>query len=469
MTALLRNGDYCPDGMGGFRQAWGGEEVLERVLFQLTARRGSFPLLPQVGSRLYLLGREKPAARGTVGAGYAAEALAEVPDLQVTGATWDEGGQRLHVELKWKGAPLTAEVPLCEKGVKDMKTAEAIYDEMADQFAQETGMDLAGAGEMAVRLRALAAQVYGLYLESAWTRKQCFPQTATGEDLDRHAFLRGITRLPASRAAGTLRFSVQTAGTADLPIPQGTVCLTAGLVAFATTQDGVLAAGQTQVDLPAQAVEPGPGGNVPAGTVQTMSVAPVGIAACTNPSSFTGGRAAEGDEALRARVLATYRQLPNGANKAYYAQQALGVEGVTAVTVLPKARGLGTVDVVVTGPNGLPGEDLVDQVQAVLEAQREIAVDLQVRAPTAVTVNLVLSVQPQAGLLPGPVLARVEEAMETWFDGTMLGQDVLLAKIGQRLFQVEGVANYAIEGPSGDVSIDEDELPVLGTLSVEEM
>ncbi len=180
-----------------------------------------------------------------------------------------------------------------------MKTAEAIYDEMADQFAQETGMELAGAGEMAVRLRALAAQVYGLYLESAWTRKQCFPQTATGEDLDRHAFLRGVTRLPASRAAGTLRFSVQTAGTADLPIPQGTVCLTAGLVAFATTQEGVLAAGQTQVDLPAQAVEPGPGGNVPAGTVQTMSVAPVGIAACTNPAPFTGGRAAEGDEALR--------------------------------------------------------------------------------------------------------------------------------------------------------------------------
>ena len=32
------------------------------------------------------------------------------------------------------------------------------------------------------------------------------------EDLDRHAFLRGITRLLTSRAAGTLRFSVQTAG-----------------------------------------------------------------------------------------------------------------------------------------------------------------------------------------------------------------------------------------------------------------
>ena len=67
MTAILRNGDYCPDGMGGFRQAWGGEEVLERVLFQLTARRGSFPLLPQVGSRLYLLGRAEAGGPGDRG------------------------------------------------------------------------------------------------------------------------------------------------------------------------------------------------------------------------------------------------------------------------------------------------------------------------------------------------------------------------------------------------------------------
>mgnify|MGYP002597065262 CR=1 FL=1 len=109
---MVRNGDYVNDGAGGFLRAEGTDELLQRVLWKLSIPRGSFPLLPQVGSRLYLLGREKPAARGTVGAGYAAEALAEVPDLQVTGATWDEGGQRLHVELKWKGAPLMAEVPL---------------------------------------------------------------------------------------------------------------------------------------------------------------------------------------------------------------------------------------------------------------------------------------------------------------------------------------------------------------------
>ena len=117
----------------------------------------------------------------------------------------------------------------------------------------------------------------------------------------------------------------------------------------------------------------------------------------------------------------------------------------------------------------MPGADLVEQVQAVLEDKREIAVDLQVLEPEEVVVNLVLSVKPKEGLLPGPVLDRVEEAMETWFDGTMLGKSVLLAQIGQRIFQVDGVENYVIEGPASDVEVAEDELPVLGTLSVEEL
>ena len=113
-----------------------------------------------------------------------------------------------------------------------MKTVEEIYREMMDRFSQETGMEPNGTGEMAVRMYALAAQVYGLYEELAWTCRQCFPQTATGEELEKHGFLRGIARNPARQASGTLRFSVQEAVEEDLEIAQGTVCMTAGLVAF---------------------------------------------------------------------------------------------------------------------------------------------------------------------------------------------------------------------------------------------
>lgn len=108
----LREGDYCPDGAGGFALSNGAEGVLEKVLFLLTARRGSFPLLPQVGSRLYLLRQAKPSARGALGASYAAEALAGEPDLQVTGAVWDENQGTLHVELEWQGESLRASVCL---------------------------------------------------------------------------------------------------------------------------------------------------------------------------------------------------------------------------------------------------------------------------------------------------------------------------------------------------------------------
>lgn len=348
-----------------------------------------------------------------------------------------------------------------------MKTVEEIYREMMDRFSQETGMEPNGTGEMAVRMYALAAQVYGLYEELAWTCRQCFPQTATGEELEKHGFLRGIARNPARQASGTLRFSVQEAVEEDLEIAQGTVCMTAGC-GFETTQAGVLPAGELSVDLPAQAVEPGPGGNVSAGTVRTMAVAPVGWPPVPIRSRLqgAGGRRGRG---TAGPILATYQQLPNGTNGAYYAQEALAVEGVTAVRVLPKNRGMGTVDVIIAGVEGLPGEELLRQVQERLEQKREIAVDVAVLAPEPVAVRLILSVKPKPGLLPGPVIARVQEAMETWFDGSMLGRDLLLAQIGQRIYQVEGVDNYRIEGPANDVVVAENQLPVLESVSVEEL
>lgn len=104
-----------------------------------------------------------------------------------------------------------------------------------------------------------------------------------------------------------------------------------------------------------------------------------------------------------------------------------------------------------------------------LAGGREIAVDVAVLAPEPVAVRLILSVKPKPGLLPGPVIARVQEAMETWFDGSMLGRDLLLAQIGQRIYQVEGVDNYRIEGPANDVVVAENQLPVLESVSVEEL
>ena len=114
MELKLTNGDYVPDGAGGLQGLTGGEEVLARVLFRLTARRGALPFLPELGSRLHLLMREKPSARQALAAQYVVEALAEETDVKVTEAELTEqgAGARLTVRLDWQGEPLSVTVAL---------------------------------------------------------------------------------------------------------------------------------------------------------------------------------------------------------------------------------------------------------------------------------------------------------------------------------------------------------------------
>lgn len=105
MTLILRDGDYVPDGTGGFQRAEGAQELLERVLWKLSVRRGSFPFLPELGSRLHLLGRAPARGRQALAGQYVMEALAD-EDVTVTGT--ELAGEELTVRLEWRGETLTA-------------------------------------------------------------------------------------------------------------------------------------------------------------------------------------------------------------------------------------------------------------------------------------------------------------------------------------------------------------------------
>ena len=95
MELKIRNGDYIPDGIGGEKRAAGTEELLARALFRLSVRRGSFPFLPELGSELHRLGRERPSARLAAAKQYVAAALAEEPALTVEEVELTECGDAL--------------------------------------------------------------------------------------------------------------------------------------------------------------------------------------------------------------------------------------------------------------------------------------------------------------------------------------------------------------------------------------
>lgn len=347
-----------------------------------------------------------------------------------------------------------------------MQTLEEIYQGLASDFTSRTGLAAVGSSELAVRFYAVAAQVYSLYVQAEWTLRQCFPQTAEGDYLDLHARLRNITRRQATAAVGTVRFFADAGRPGDTEVPAGTVCMTAGGFRFATREAGWAEAGG-YVDVPVEAAEPGVLGNADAGTVVYMAVPPVGITACTNPQGFTGGQDGETDEELRERVLDSYRRLANGANTAFYQQTAMSFDGVAAVTVVPRSRGVGTVDVVVAAWEGMPGEELLQAIQAHLDLMREIAVDVDVLAPTERTVDVSVHLTAAPGQDPDQVKGAAEDALRAWFTGERLGRPVLRAELTALLFGVDGVANCQVTLPQADVTdVDTVTLPLLGQLTV---
>ena len=350
-----------------------------------------------------------------------------------------------------------------------MKTTDEIYAEMQASFSAATGLTLNDGGDMAIRLYAAAAQLASLWAQADFVARQSLPQTAAGDYLDYHAEVRGLARAGAAKAVGTIRFYIEAALENDFSVPIGVVCMTAAETGFVTTAAGVITAGTLFCDVAAEAVEAGAGGNVPALSVVTMALPPTGISACSNPEAFTGGAPAEDDESLRARVLASYRTLPNGANAAYYAAQARDTEGVAAVSVLPKNRGLGTVDVVIAAADGLPPAALVGAVQDKLDAEREICVDIRVSAPTAVNISVAAAVKAADGYSFADVAAAVTAAVGAYFTGERLGEDILLAALGNVIFAVDGVKNYSVTTPGADVGIGPTELPVLDSVTVTEM
>ena len=350
-----------------------------------------------------------------------------------------------------------------------MKEWTEIYEQMRGTFAQRAGFVPSEGCDSAVRLYALAAELQSLLMQADWVLDQSFPQTAQGMYLDYHAETRGITRAAAEKAAGTLRFAAADKVTAACPIEKGTVCMTAEGVRFETTEDATIAVGSQWADVPAQAVEAGAGGNVIAGTVTLLSAMPVGVVQCTNPTAFSGGCDAESDEALRGRVLASYQRLPNGANAAYYEQEAMRYPGVAAAKAVGRARGIGTVNVVIATHAGVPDAALLAAVEMDLQKKREIAVDVKVLAPTVETVAVTAALKAAPGYTFAEVKAGAQSALEALFTGELLGKSVTTARLLTLLCGVEGVENVHLTAPAADVAVGSTELPMLGTVTISEL
>lgn len=302
--------------------------------------------------------------------------------------------------------------------------------------------------DLYIRACATASASEGLYAYQAWQARQLIPDTADPEYLEQHCALRGITHKPATRATGTLIFT----GRAGAVVPAGVQVKDADEVAFRSTEAATLTGDDNAATAVAacEAIQAGALPNRDAAPV-TLIAAPSGVQSRAL-LTLEGGTNPETDADLLSRLLDYMRNPPSGGTKADYRRWAREVPGVTDAQVYPLRQGPGTVDVVITGADGIPGADVVQACQAHIDTERPLGAHATVYAPVLLSVDMTLALRVSGTATLQSLRGPVADALLAQFSALRPGDPLILARCIAAVSGLEGVVDVAIRDPTANPS-----------------
>jgi uncharacterized phage protein gp47/JayE len=145
------------------------------------------------------------------------------------------------------------------------------------------------------------------YLDNHLLTYQYDIDSKTDADLDAFVQLFGLARFAARRATGTVTFTRQASTTlVSIPInsqvnSNSFVPDTGDAIGVLTVTTGIMDIGDLSITVPVQAIQSGPDGNVPGGSLTQIATPVEGVTAVTNLNALTGGTFQETDSELRDR------------------------------------------------------------------------------------------------------------------------------------------------------------------------
>ena len=347
-----------------------------------------------------------------------------------------------------------------------MTTYEEILSRMQTKFEELAGYNADQASDIGIRLKVLSAEIFSAYSHLDWIKTQMFPQTATGERLDLHAIQKGITRKSATKATGTLTFGRSNALSYNVSIPIGTVCSTVDTdgTKYITTAEAVLKAGKTSVDVTAEAVVGGVIGNTSKETITVLITPPSGISSVINKANFAGGTDAESDEELRRRICWAYSMPSNGTNSAFYRDYVLSFNDVYSVNVVPRARGIGTVDIYVAGKGKVLSDEIIETIQKGISSMKEINVDVVVKSPTILKCSFTAIVYIKDGYRYESVIQEIYPAIKRYFNTLSIGESVDMNKVIAEVCKVQGLKKFSLTSSETETEVQDNQFAVLNTI-----
>ena len=352
------------------------------------------------------------------------------------------------------------------------QTFEAILKRLLDRVPND--VDKREGSIIYDALAPAAAELAQMYIELDIILRLTFADTSSGEYLTRRAAEIGVTRKAATKARRRGLFYDGNNSPIDVPIGSRFRIDDVIFVAVEKLADG---------DYVLECETPGTAGNIPSGDMLPIDHI-AGLSKAILADIIEHGAEEEDDESLRKRYFDSLRGQAFGGNIADYRQKTLAIEGVTAVKVYPVWNGPGTVRLVILGAGHLPADtSLVDRVQEFIDPSPQgegygiapIGHIVTVESAKPVTINVETTLLLDTGYTPESVHPEVQAKIEGYLDELRKSwQDtnqiiVRVALIDARILDVPGVLDVTgtkINGAEANITLADDEVPVLGTVTI---
>lgn len=322
-----------------------------------------------------------------------------------------------------------------------------------------------------------ASELAQMYIELDLNNGLTFADMATGDFLTRRTAEFGVNRLPATKAQRKGLFYDAANALFDVPIGTRYGIGGANYVVMDRLGPGIFTL---------EAERPGTIGNQSFGALLPIDFV-TGLARAELSDVLVPGEDTETDSELRARYYAAVNEPAFGGNVADYRQRIGELPGVGAVKIVPAWAGGGTVKATILASDwSVPSPTLIDEVQTIVDPTANAGLGYGT-APIGHQVTVAgvseatIDVETTVTLAPGVVVSQVREDIEAAIEAYLLelradwaNQNQLIVRVSQidaRILTVPGVEDVTdteLNGTAANVTLDMEEIPVLGTVTVDE-
>lgn len=294
------------------------------------------------------------------------------------------------------------------------------------------------------------------------------------DELEQRLYERtGIKRKPATKASGY----VTIIGKAGASINKGDM-VASDTINFIIKEDKTIDS-SGQINTLVECEDYGTVGNVPADSIRYFPITIAGATSVINNEDFTDGYEAEDDKALLERYYERIRTPATSGNKYHYRNWAKEVTGVGDVKVIPLWNGDNTVKIVIIDSNKQPAStELTQEVQTYIDPNKEglgqgkapIGAFCTVVSANGVNLDISFTAIKDTSVTDEERLQSVKDNIINYLKDIAFKESTIsYNRIASIILDSEGIIdfeNLTINGQTTAISIADDEVPVLGVVTI---